>query len=98
MGLATPPRKKNDVAEKTTRDIPTDGTWRDADQETGSMTFSDQSRKEFATQKVDLLSPKQNILLGCWNVRTLFQRGKLAQEVKEMKAYNISLLGITEAR
>ena len=71
---------------------------RDAAQETGSMTFSDQSRQEFATQKVDLLSPKQNILLGCCNVRTLFQTGKLAQAVKEMKAYNVSLLGITEAR
>nr|XP_022290338.1 uncharacterized protein LOC111101975 [Crassostrea virginica] len=75
VGLATPPRKKNDATETMTRDIPTHGTWRDADQETGSMTFSDQSRKGFTTQKVDLLSPKQNILLACWNVRTLFQTG-----------------------
>ena len=51
---ATPPRKKNYATETMTRDIRTHGTRRDADQETGSMTFSDQSRKEFATQKVDV--------------------------------------------
>ena len=74
------------------------GTQRNAVQKSGPMTLGDQSREEVSSPKADLLSPKQHILVGCWNVRTLYQTGKLAQAVKEMAKYNLSLLGITEAR
>jgi len=46
----------------------------------------------------DLLTPKQHIRVGCWNVRTLYQAGRLAQAAKEMDRYNISLLGMSEVR
>ncbi|KAK3546988.1 hypothetical protein QTP86_007917 [Hemibagrus guttatus] len=36
--------------------------------------------------------------VGCWNVRTLYQTGKLVQTVNEMNRYNLDLLAITEAR
>ncbi|XP_062609792.1 craniofacial development protein 2-like [Saccostrea cucullata] len=46
----------------------------------------------------DLLPPKQHIRVGCWNVRTLYQAGKLAQAVNEMKQYNLSLMAMSEVR
>ena len=36
--------------------------------------------------------------MGCWNVRTLYQTGKLAQVIREMDNYNIGLLGVSETR
>lgn len=45
----------------------------------------------------DLLTPKHYIQVGCWNVRTLYQTGKLAQAVNE-KQYNLSLLAMSEVR
>ena len=46
----------------------------------------------------DLLTPQTIINIGCWNVRTLYQTGRLAQVLQEMHQYKISLLGIMEAR
>lgn len=48
--------------------------------------------------KMDLLTPKMNIEVGSWNVRTLHQTGRLAQVVQEMHTYGLSILGISEAR
>ena len=62
------------------------------------MMDGDQTRKEVFTLTVDLLIPKTTIKVGCWNVRTLFQTGRLAQVIHEMKQYKLGLLGITEAR
>ena len=45
-----------------------------------------------------LLSPKEEIKVGCWNVRTLFAAGKLQQVSKEMDAYGIGILGLSEIR
>ena len=38
------------------------------------------------------------MLVGCWNVRTMYQTSKLAQITKEFESYNIDILGISEAR
>ena len=62
------------------------------------MKSRDQSRKEVSAPTSDLLVPNQTIKIGCWNVRTLYQTGKLAQTIKEMNQYNLSILGVTEAR
>ena len=62
------------------------------------MTAGDQSRKDVSSPTADILMPKQHIRVGCWNVRILFQAGKLAQTVREMNTYNLCLLGVTEAR
>ena len=45
-----------------------------------------------------LLSPKVCVKIGQWNVRTMFERGKCAQVVKEMRRYGISILGVSEMR
>lgn len=36
--------------------------------------------------------------VGQWNVRTLYQKGKLEQATNEMKRYGIDILGISEVR
>ena len=44
------------------------------------------------------LKPKSNLRVGCWNVRTLYQPGKLKQVLGEMENYNIKVLCVSEAR
>ena len=41
---------------------------------------------------VDHLTPKQHILVGCWNVRTLYQNGKQAHATNKMKQYKLYML------
>jgi hypothetical protein len=36
--------------------------------------------------------------IGSWNVQTLFQKGKLAQQNREMDRYNLDILGVSEVR
>ena len=43
-----------------------------------------------------LLSAKSSVKIGQWNVRTIFEAGKCAQVIAEMRRYNISILGISE--
>ena len=62
------------------------------------MKVGDQSREDVSSPTADLLTPKRHTRVGCWNVRTLYQTGKLAQTVREMNRYNLDLLAITEAR
>ena len=64
----------------------------------GQMMAGDQSRKDVPSQRVDLLSPKNTIRIGCWNVRTLYQTGKVAQALSEMKSYKLNMLVVTEGR
>lgn len=46
-----------------------------------------------------LLSPKSRLRLGTWNVRTMYEKGRWVQTVKElMKRYNLSILGVSEIR
>ena len=50
------------------------------------------------TAQMKLLSPKSRLRLGMWNVRTMYEQGRCAQIVKEMKRYNLSILGVSEMR
>ena len=45
-----------------------------------------------------MLQPKTTRRVGCWIVRSLYQTGKLAEVIKEMKSYKIELLGVSETR
>ncbi|XP_059142031.1 craniofacial development protein 2-like [Physella acuta] len=45
-----------------------------------------------------LLSQKKSILIGTWNVRTLWEAGKCAQAVKEMQQYHLTVLCLCETR
>ena len=62
------------------------------------MTGDSQTHMEAGTSRADILRPKTTRTIGCWNVRTLYQTGKLAQVIKEMDSYNIELLGASETR
>ena len=61
-----------------------------------SMKPGDQSRKE-VTRRTSLLSNKI-AKLGTWNVRTMFETGKVFQVARERQAYNIDILGLAETR
>ena len=45
-----------------------------------------------------LMGPKKVVKVGCWNVRMMFQSGKLAQVANEFRKYNLNILGISECR
>ena len=96
--LTTSSCKTTFVTETETRENATTGDGRNAGQATGLMTDEDQSRKDVHTPTANLLKPKQLLKLGFWNVRTLYQTGKLAQAVNELNHYNLDLMGIAEAR
>ncbi|XP_071145287.1 craniofacial development protein 2-like [Mytilus edulis] len=60
------------------------------------MTLDGQNRKE-ATQ-LRLLNSKSATKIGTWNVRSIYIPGKAQTIANEMKAYEIGILGIAEAR
>lgn len=41
---------------------------------------------------------KQRIMIGTWNIRTLTEPSRLEQVCREMSAYNIEILGLSEVR
>ena len=69
------------------------------DNNSGSMTAPSQipTRKARRPNK-SFLRPKRKIKVRAWNVRTLYETSKSAQVTKEMKKYDIDILGISECR
>ena len=63
------------------------------------MNADGQSRED-ATSRIreDLNTTKTKIRLGHWNVRTMYQTGKLAQITSEMRRFNLHVLGVSESR
>ncbi|XP_073670211.1 uncharacterized protein [Paramisgurnus dabryanus] len=47
---------------------------------------------------VKVLSTKTKTRIGFWNVRTMYDTGKLAQVISEMRCYNLHILGVSESR
>ena len=62
------------------------------------MTSLGQTRKEAQSPTGSLAAPKTLLRLGTWNVRTMVETGKTAQVAREMRRYNISILGVSEIR
>ena len=54
--------------------------------------------EEAGASKTRVLSAKTVTRIGYWNVRTLYRSSQLAQVIKEMEAYKINILGISEVR
>ena len=50
------------------------------------------------TPQMKLFSPKFRTWIGQWNVRTLYESGKVAQLAAEMRRYRLEILGVSEAR
>ena len=61
------------------------------------MTDDNQTREGAGAPTVDLLKPKQK-MVGCWNVQTLYQTGRMPQLIKEFDNYNLDILGVSEVR
>ena len=98
MGLTTPSCKKQLVKETSTNETAA-GDRGDADQpQDGSLTVASESRKEADSPTADTLKPNKKSRIGTWNVRTLYQTGKLSQVVKEFDNYRLDLLGLCETR
>ena len=62
------------------------------------MTDDNQTGEGAGAPTVDLLKPKQKMRVGCWNVQTLYQTGRMPQLVKEFDNYNLDILGVSEVR
>lgn len=97
-GLTTPYRKKFLVTETNARVATIGGDEDDAGQVTGQMTDVSQTQQGADILTVDSLKPKQKTRIACWNVRTLYQTGKLAHVVREFHNYRLNILGVCEAR
>ena len=85
MGLATPPCRKT-CATKTHKT--TEETDNLVLEEEGSslqrlMTLSGESRKE--TTKPTSLLKNRRITIGTWNVRIMYEAGKMAEVAAEMR-------------
>ena len=48
--------------------------------------------------RMKLFSPKFGTWIGQWNVRTLYESGKVAQLAVEMRHCRLEILGVSEAR
>ena len=63
------------------------------------MKVLDESPKEVQHPiHAKILSAKSTTRIGTWNVRTLYQCGKLAQLCKEFDNYRMDIMGISEMR
>ena len=62
------------------------------------MTGSGQRQEEAITMIMGGDSAKTTTLFGFWNVSTMYEQGKMAQVVVEMKRYKLDILGVSESR
>ena len=99
IGLTSLFQKISYVMETATEEIDTTGCngLPESSQDT-YMNVSGESRKETNDRKMEVLSAKTKTRIGFWNVRTMFETGKLAQVTAEMRSYNLHILGISESR
>ncbi|XP_005091913.1 craniofacial development protein 2-like [Aplysia californica] len=62
------------------------------------MNAGSESRKEAVCRKMeDLNTAKTKVIIGLWNVRTMYETGELAQVTTEMRRYGLHILGISES-
>ena len=61
------------------------------------MYNSGGSRKEATDRKMEVLSTKTKTRIGFWNVRSMYETGKLAQVTEERRHYNLHIIGISES-
>ena len=62
------------------------------------MIASGESRKEACGRKYVFAKPKAKKRIAHWNVRTLYEDGKVEMLIREAKKYKLSVLGLSEVR
>ena len=62
------------------------------------MNVSGGSRKEATGRIMEVLNAKCKTKTGLWNVKTMYDTGKLAQVTTEIRCYNLHILGIRESQ
>ncbi|RUS75817.1 hypothetical protein EGW08_016409 [Elysia chlorotica] len=98
-GPTTLSRKTTYVTETATKNTYT--PWCDGLPELSEdacMNGSGESREEATGRKMEVLNTKTKTRIGFWNVRTMYETGKLAQVTAEMRRYNLHVLGVSESR
>ena len=73
------PRKEAIATETDTEEKHVNGARRNVSQETENMKGGRQTIMGAKISMADLLTPKYKIRVGSWNVKTLYQAGKLQQ-------------------
>ncbi|XP_068739813.1 craniofacial development protein 2-like [Montipora capricornis] len=63
-----------------------------------TVTLLGQSRQEAQRPIGPIVAPKKQTTIGCWNVRTMAEATRTAQVAKEMAAYGVEILGLSETR
>ena len=62
------------------------------------MALCSESQSLDATRPITVVSTRTTTMIGTWNVRTMDESGKTLQVAREMRRYNLSILGISECR
>jgi hypothetical protein len=99
-GQQPPPVKPITATETTSIEIETENARR---RRKGSSTDelmkgAGESHPETCHLRHLIFNAKTDTRIGTWNVRTLYQTGKLGQVLKEMRRYKLEILGIGELR
>ena len=64
----------------------------------GSMTSMGQTSPEAQHPTNSIVMPKDTLVMGHWNVRSLYRGGATAKVAREMEGYKLDILGITKCR
>ena len=87
------------VTETYTTDIPAPDRPQGLDGgETLRISDNNPGGQNMTLPRPKLLSPKYRTRIGTWNVRTMFQTGKVHQVAREMKRLGLAILGVSETR
>jgi len=95
VGLTTLPRK-NSVTE--TRSVDNETTLTRGVTAGVSVKLMGQSQPEAQRIKSPIVDLKQQMIIGSWNMRTMAETTWEEQIAKDMKEYEIKVLGINETR
>ena len=97
--MLAPLPRKTEMATETANDIHT-LTRHDTDDSAAEAVVMrlDEIHQEVQPQISMLSARTTTTKIPTWNVRTLYQTGKLAQVIKEFENYNLYILGVTEMR
>jgi len=62
------------------------------------MMRSSERLREARSRNSRIFTAKQFSKVGTWNVRTLFQCGRIGQVLRQMTEYKLDILGLSEVR